>query len=152
MYTGGHSEAGLARPLSRRPRGTRSTGDVSFEARVRWLQRVGTARPACTDQRERGLWHLISQRGAGRRGVGLATFEGLPSNRLPLGQRVTVAGGPRGSSPSRQRQKWRVYTGGHSEDSIGYLFLAPNVRNSTHRRRNRKSIDDEIGKAWLSES
>ena len=59
-----------------------------------------------------------------------------------LGKKVDGGRRPRGSSPSRQRQKWRVYTGGHSEDSLCYLFLAPNVRNSTHRRRrcNRKSM------------
>ena len=119
---------------------------------------MGTASrdsPPCLHPRERGLFGIGFPGEAGLRGVGLATFEGLPSNRLPLGQRVTVDGGPRGSSPSRQRQKWRVYTGGHSEDSLGYLFLAPNIRNSAHRRRRckRKSMAEwsmEIEQAnWI---
>ena len=109
------------------------------------------AHPACT----RGNVAYLALDFPARPGFavsGLRLSKGCLVTVSPLGKRVTVDGGPRGSSPSRQRQKWRVYTGGHSEDSIGYLFLAPNVRNSTHRRRNRKSIDNEIGKAWPSES
>ena len=52
-----------------------------------------------------------------------------------LGKKVDGGRRPRGSSPSRQRQKWRVYTGGHSEESLA---------NFTSRRPSETRRTDEV--------
>ena len=59
-------------------------GKLSLKVRVRWSQRSGFSSPCL--RRLPGTWPIgkRSPSGAGRRGVGLATFEGLLSNRLPL--------------------------------------------------------------------